>query len=50
MNNVMTFESFMFEASEGGKIAKMLMRLDDTAWRKVGIKSGSQLYADPISL
>jgi hypothetical protein len=47
MKNVMTFESFVFEASEGVKIAKSLMRLDVMAWKKLGIKNGSQLYGDP---
>jgi hypothetical protein len=47
MKNVMTFESFVFEASEGGKIAKMLMKLDSMAWKKLAIKSGSELYANP---
>ncbi len=43
----MTFESFVFEASEGGKAAKMLMKLDDMAWKKLALKSGSELYANP---
>lgn len=47
MKNVMTFESFVFEASEGGKAAKMLMKLDDMAWKKLALKSGSELYANP---
>jgi len=46
-NNIMTFESFVFEASEGVKLAKMLMKLDTAAWKKLGINSGSQLYSDP---
>ena len=47
MENIMTFESFIFEASEGIKIAKMLMKIDNDAFRKIGMKSGSELYQNP---